>query len=54
MTKKVIEECIKRLQWLKFNIVGDESPKPHTFEFASQLYLDNAISILEEVEKVLK
>ena len=50
---KQIEECIKSLQWLKLNIVGNEEPKPHTFEYATKIYLENAINILKKYEKIL-
>lgn len=46
-TKKQVEQCIKSLQWLKFNIVGTEEPKKNTFEFATKTYLENAISLLK-------
>lgn len=49
-TPEQIEQCVKSLQWLKWNIVGDEEPKPHTFEFATKLYLENAINILNELK----
>lgn len=50
-TKEQIEQCIKSLQWIKFNVVGEEEPVPHTFEFAAKVYLENAINILNEVKE---
>lgn len=47
-TKKQIEEGIKSLEWLKFNIVGTEEPKKNTFEYAAKVYLENAIELLKD------
>lgn len=47
-TKEQIEQCIKSLGWLKFNIVGTEEPKKNTFEYATKLYLENAIALLKD------
>lgn len=50
VTKEQIEQCIKSLEWLKWNIVGDETPSKNTFEYATKVYLENAISILNDIE----
>lgn len=49
-TKKQIEEGIKSLGWLKFNIVGTEEPKKNTFEYAAKVYLENAVALLKDQE----
>lgn len=49
-TKEQIEQCIKSLGWLKFNIVGSDEPKKNTFEYATKLYLENAIALLKDQE----
>lgn len=49
-TKKQIEESIKSLEWLKFNIVGTKEPKKNTFEYAAKVYLENAITLLKDQE----
>ena len=48
-TKEQIEEGIKSLEWLKFNIVGTEEPKKNTFEYATKVYLENAIELLKDL-----
>ncbi len=50
-TKEQVEQCIKSLEWLKFNIVGTEEPKKNTFEYATKVYLENAIYILDDLRK---
>ena len=49
-TKEQIEQCIKSLEWLKFNIVGTEEPKKNTFEYATKVYLENAVALLKDQE----
>ena len=49
-TKEQIEQCIASLEWLKFNIVGSDEPKKNTFEYATKLYLENAIELLKDKE----
>jgi hypothetical protein len=50
-TKEQIEQCIKSLTWLKWNIVGDDEPEKNTFEYATKVYIDNAIAILKDSVK---
>lgn len=47
-TKEQIQNAIKSLEWLKFNIVGTEEPKKNTFEYATKVYLENAIALLKD------
>ena len=47
-TKKQIEQCVNTLRWLKFSIVGTEKPKKNTFEYATKVYLENAIELLKD------
>lgn len=51
ITKEQVEACTKSLEWLKFNITGNEETTPHTFEHAAKIYLDNAINIIKELAK---
>ena len=47
ISQEVIDQCIKSLEWLKWNIVGDETPSKNTFEYATQVYINNAIDIIK-------
>ena len=49
-TKEQIQKAIDSLEWLKFNIVGTEEPKKNTFEYATKVYLENAIALLKDQE----
>ena len=44
--QETIDQCINSLEWLKWNIVGDDAPSKNTFEYAAKIYLENAIDII--------
>lgn len=44
---ETVNQCIKSLEWLKWCIVGDDTPSKNTFEYAAKTYLENAIGILK-------
>lgn len=53
-TKEQIQKAIDSLEWLKFNIVGTEEPKKNTFEYAANVYLENAIALLKDSMESVK
>ena len=47
MTKEQ-EAIIASLEWLKWNIVGNQQPQKNTFEYATKVYLESAIDYIKE------